>query len=407
MFSHPKPNSLFTFSPKHLRVKQRNNGTYVLKTSSQTGQSMTWFTDTPSKKVGKVPIDYFGYHFKLLFSESKPNASLNFRDKRIESDAVFEIKKASVKHKGDIDIINYRIQPIGKKSDRTLDALTGKTLDDAYLFIDNSTPSSGDTTGEVIAKAGGVVLGFAAFAGYVKNRLLLQASTHEYIPLIESTLKSRLGDELLIRHYTTKLYNYTVDLDNFRPEYDNFDEFQEFLSKDEFTQNILEAYKTVWKDLQHIDLTDQAVLDTNLDLLKNLAEKAAGDAYDEAKTMYDQKGYEAVSEFYSNVFNMSADEVFRNDDVLKDFDEIVKYINSDRYIGIKNSVSEINSEIADVLGQTETVPAAIESSISSGISDGIVSDVSSELASEALGIAVEDIAPEVAEAMGEFLLFFM
>ena len=410
MFSHPEANSLFTFSPKHLKVKRRKNGAYILKTKSQSSQPMTWFTDSPAQKTGKLPADYFGYHFNLLFSESKPNASLNFRSKKSESDAIFEMKNASVRRKGDVDIIDYKIKPIGKSSARTIDALIGKALKNPYLFIDDSTPSSGASADSIVAKAGAgtvgaVGVGFLAYRGYLKTRMLLQTKTQETITDLKSKIEdifSENGESDLSSAYFQKMYQFTEKLSNFKPKYDNFDDFQEFLSQDEFSQNLMEAFQS---ELSDLDFSDPANLEEVLDALGDAARAAAQQAYFEAEEIYKNGGWEKVSELYQNAFNMTADEIASNPDVLANFDLVAKQINADALESAKQGVARINSEIADALGIDDSGPV-IESVISNGISDGVVSNLSSELAAEALGTISEDIAPEVAEEMLEFLLVF-
>ena len=120
MSSYPRPNSLFTLSPKHVKIKQRKNDIYALKTRSDTQHLITWFTDSPVRKTGKVPNDYFGIHFNHFFSESKPNASLNIRTNNANQNVIFEIKNASVRRRNNVDDVIYRIKPIGKDSKRTM-----------------------------------------------------------------------------------------------------------------------------------------------------------------------------------------------------------------------------------------------------------------------------------------------
>jgi len=71
----------------------------VIKNSGQPNNEMTWFSDTPERKTGKITQNYFAEKFKLLFVKSRPNATLMWKEAgdSFATSAVFTIQKAKFK----------------------------------------------------------------------------------------------------------------------------------------------------------------------------------------------------------------------------------------------------------------------------------------------------------------------
>lgn len=409
MPSHPKQNSLFTFSPQRLKVKQRKNGTFIIKTKSQSSHPVTWFTDAPARKTGQLPADYFGYHFNLLFSESKPNASLNFRKKTGDANAVFNIKKASVRHKGDVDIVSYKINPIGKKSVRTFDALTGETLDNPYLFIDNSSEQS-STPEDIVAGVGAgsaaVWAGYSAYQAYVKRIMLRQVLAHQALENpVKKTIERIFGrgeGRYVMEVYFKKVDDFIKSMDEAAPEFKSFEDLQKWITQDEFGENIVELmqgmWDEVWSEISKLDFTDPDQYQLAREAISSDVRKFAYSTWRQQDTLFYRKGWQDVAELYEAEFNLSANYVLKNPEALRRFDILAKKFEADLYQDAMDGAEDIASGIQEAFFPYDSFKStvnAIDSTASSGIFDGPIAEVGMDLVEEELGGAVAELAPEL------------